>query len=83
MSVKTLHKDMEVERGRLQEGHLFQSVYPPKLSAGLPKRHHVVVYLYVKLTDPFSADHLQVNSLPTLLLCVTHCSVIYLVRFKA
>ena len=37
----------------------FQSVYPPKLSLGLPRRHHVVVYLYTKLKQPHTAACMQ------------------------
>lgn len=29
---------------------LWESVYPPVLPMGLPKRHHIVVYLHVVLT---------------------------------
>ena len=38
---------------------LFQSVYPPLLSAGLPKRHHSVAYLYVQLDQPYTAEYMQ------------------------
>ena len=35
----------------------FQSVYPPMLSAGLPKRHHAVVYVLMKLGSKYSAAY--------------------------
>ncbi len=35
----------------------FQSVYPPKLSAGSPRRHHAVIYVHVKLEQPYTAEH--------------------------
>ena len=34
-------------------------MYPPKLAAGLPKRHHLVVYVYAKLMDPYTSHKLQ------------------------
>ncbi|XP_071107220.1 nucleoside diphosphate-linked moiety X motif 17-like [Haliotis cracherodii] len=37
---------------------LWESVYPPKLSHGLPKRHHMVVYLYGKLISDLTSDKL-------------------------
>ena len=37
---------------------LFQSVYPPKLSLGHPKRHHAVVYLHARLNKHITSDSL-------------------------
>lgn len=34
-------------------------MYPPKLSSGLPKRHHAVVYLHAKLCKSYTAEKLQ------------------------
>ena len=39
----------------------FQSVYPPRLSLGPPKRHHAVVYLYAKLKPEITSTILQSN----------------------
>ncbi|XP_077182916.1 m7GpppN-mRNA hydrolase NUDT17 isoform X3 [Paroedura picta] len=41
---------------------LWESVYPPMLSRGMPKRHHVVVYLL--LLSPESYEQLQVRFKP-------------------
>ena len=38
---------------------LFQSVYPPKLSQGHPKRHHVVVYLHGRLAPEMTVETLK------------------------
>ncbi len=32
-------------------------MYPPKLSAGSPRRHHAVIYIHVKLDPPYTAEH--------------------------
>ena len=37
---------------------LFQSVYPPKLTLGQPKRHHAVIYLHAKLHKDITAEKL-------------------------
>ncbi|XP_023933103.1 nucleoside diphosphate-linked moiety X motif 17 [Lingula anatina] len=37
----------------------WESVFPPRLSRGSPKRHHVVVYLHAKLVQPYTAEILQ------------------------
>jgi len=29
------------------------------LSRGLPVRHHIVVYMYARLSDPLTSSHLQ------------------------
>ncbi|XP_021368424.1 nucleoside diphosphate-linked moiety X motif 17-like isoform X2 [Mizuhopecten yessoensis] len=42
--------------GNVQILALWESVFPPKLTLGLPKRHHVVVYLYGKLTSDLTSD---------------------------
>ncbi|XP_077182905.1 m7GpppN-mRNA hydrolase NUDT17 isoform X2 [Paroedura picta] len=46
--------------GHIEPGE--QSVYPPMLSRGMPKRHHVVVYLL--LLSPESYEQLQVRFKP-------------------
>lgn len=38
---------------------LWESVFPTMLSCGLPKRHHMVVYLYARLKPPFSSTMLN------------------------
>ncbi|KAK3097554.1 hypothetical protein FSP39_010727 [Pinctada imbricata] len=38
---------------------LWESVYPPKLNMGLPRRHHIVVYLHGKLTSDLTSDWLN------------------------
>ncbi|XP_069138633.1 nucleoside diphosphate-linked moiety X motif 17-like [Argopecten irradians] len=42
--------------GNVQVLALWESVFPPKLTLGLPKRHHIVVYLYGKLTSDLTSD---------------------------
>ena len=39
-------------------------MYPPKLSIGLPKRHHAVIYLYAKLKSPLTQQVLQQRMRP-------------------
>ncbi len=29
------------------------------LSSGLPRRHHAILYLYVKLVSPYTSEYLQ------------------------
>ena len=36
----------------------FQSVFPPRLSLGIPKRHHAVIYLHAKLKHNITAQSL-------------------------
>ncbi|KAJ8304489.1 hypothetical protein KUTeg_018072 [Tegillarca granosa] len=36
-----------------------QSAYPPKLALGQPKRHHIVIYLYGKLTSDLTSGWLS------------------------
>ena len=38
---------------------LWESVYPAMLSAGMPKRHHLVTYLHVHLDQPYTAEYMQ------------------------
>ncbi|KAI0217130.1 Nucleoside diphosphate-linked moiety X motif 17 [Lamellibrachia satsuma] len=38
---------------------LWESAFPAMLSVGLPKRHHMVVYLYARLKPPFSSKMLN------------------------
>ncbi|XP_060072146.1 nucleoside diphosphate-linked moiety X motif 17-like [Ylistrum balloti] len=45
--------------GNVQMLTLWESVFPPKLTLGLPKRHHVVVYLYGKLNSDLTSDVLS------------------------
>jgi len=37
---------------------MFQSVFPPKLSLGPPKRHHAVVYIHTRLKPEHTSDSL-------------------------
>ncbi|XP_053560489.1 nucleoside diphosphate-linked moiety X motif 17 [Bombina bombina] len=58
-------RELHEETGlHLQEGHfswsilgLWESAFPPMLSRGLPKRHHIVTYLLVQSTE----THLQLQ----------------------
>ncbi|KAL4227707.1 hydrolase [Mactra antiquata] len=38
---------------------VWESVFPPKLTLGVPKRHHAVVYLHAKLKPNFTVDKLM------------------------
>uniref|UniRef100_A0A2C9JKP6 m7GpppN-mRNA hydrolase NUDT17 n=1 Tax=Biomphalaria glabrata TaxID=6526 RepID=A0A2C9JKP6_BIOGL len=38
---------------------LWESVYPPMLSLGLPTRHHIVVYFHAQLKDGLTADEME------------------------
>lgn len=38
---------------------LWESAYPPKLALGQPKRHHIVIYLYGKLTSDLTSGWLS------------------------
>lgn len=38
-----------------------QSVYPPHLTWGSPKRHHLVVYLHVRLCEPWTAEQVSAH----------------------
>lgn len=62
---------------------LWESVYPMMLPFGLPRSHHVVVYLYAK--SPFTSDELasriKVNILPFLNNCAKFNLFIILVFF--
>lgn len=46
------------EQGRVAPLAVWESVYPPKLSLGQPKRHHAVVYLHAKLNRDLTSDFL-------------------------
>ncbi|XP_041372286.1 nucleoside diphosphate-linked moiety X motif 17-like [Gigantopelta aegis] len=55
-----LHVDLKQCVGnKLNLLALWESVYPPKLSHGPPKRHHVVVYLHGKLMTAVTAETLK------------------------
>ena len=43
---------------------ILQSVYPTKLSIGLPKRHHVVCYIHARL-GTFTAEALESRLRPS------------------
>ncbi|XP_064610005.1 nucleoside diphosphate-linked moiety X motif 17-like [Liolophura sinensis] len=43
----------------LQVLALWESTFPPKLSLGLPKRHHIVVYILAKLLPSITSEELQ------------------------
>ncbi|ELU08270.1 hypothetical protein CAPTEDRAFT_168621 [Capitella teleta] len=47
------------EGNRIPMLSLWESSYPPMLSLGLPKRHHIVVYSYAKLKAPYTTQYLQ------------------------
>jgi len=38
---------------------LWESMYPPKLSVGPPKRHHIVVYFHAKLREGLTTEVLE------------------------
>ena len=38
---------------------LFKSVYPPMLSAGNPKRHHIVIYTHIPLREQYTSSLMQ------------------------
>ncbi|GFR77515.1 nucleoside diphosphate-linked moiety X motif 17-like [Elysia marginata] len=38
---------------------LWESVFPPKLSVGPPKRHHIVVYFHAQLVEGLTASKLE------------------------
>ncbi|XP_052793023.1 nucleoside diphosphate-linked moiety X motif 17-like [Mya arenaria] len=40
---------------------VWESVFPPKLSLGQPKRHHAVVYLHARLKPEFTSTSLEVK----------------------
>ncbi|KAK3788282.1 hypothetical protein RRG08_027016 [Elysia crispata] len=44
--------------GRVEPLALWESVFPPKLSVGLPKRHHIVVYFHARLVAGLTASAL-------------------------
>ncbi|XP_039214468.1 nucleoside diphosphate-linked moiety X motif 17 isoform X1 [Crotalus tigris] len=60
-------RELEEETGlQLQDGEfswhllaLWESVYPPQLSQGLPQRHHIVIYLHLALHE--SHQQLQID----------------------
>ncbi|XP_039214469.1 nucleoside diphosphate-linked moiety X motif 17 isoform X2 [Crotalus tigris] len=63
-------RELEEETGlQLQDGEfswhllaLWESVYPPQLSQGLPQRHHIVIYLHLALHE--SHQQLQARLKP-------------------
>lgn len=46
------------EGSQLNPLALWESVYPPRLSLGMPTRHHIVLYLHAKLTETHTAESL-------------------------
>ncbi|RUS81612.1 hypothetical protein EGW08_010625 [Elysia chlorotica] len=45
--------------GKVELLALWESVFPPKLSVGLPKRHHIVVYFHARLVKGLTASVLE------------------------
>ncbi|GFN82464.1 hypothetical protein PoB_000897000 [Plakobranchus ocellatus] len=45
--------------GKIELLALWESVFPPKLSVGLPRRHHIVVYFHARLVEGLTAALLE------------------------